>query len=438
MTKRNTNRSEDEEPENQERENARARRNRAADADSTIGLTAAFAPITDDQVEDYSEDEAPIGLTQAFGPVSVDEKPASEGDDWMPNESDWENPWAAPSNESEDSYLDDPWAQEEAEADEQAEQPAAEAPEASEDQTAGQGAAQAQPATQSAAAPASAAAATVQPAAGAARGRHAKPQQPLSAQAQKSHKLRRTLIVIIILVLVLLAALAYFVFHIYTVSQDVAVQQTRQQASSTASLNSGTEGDAKVSTAPTTEVPNLAEVLGLKQDAAIQKLGHGAQVRSTNQLNDEGSAVKTQLTVPLTSEPADMQTGTPTVYLGLDSDGTIVQAGYSTSTSSLGYGALSFKDAVTNEHVVEKTLTAADVPVTEGSATLPADKSVYSTYASDGATLVTERSSFSGDATVNGKACTWSAVLSYDYTTANLTGDLADTVRIIYIYVTQK
>ena len=36
---------------------------------------------------------------------------------------------------------------------------------------------------------------------------------------------------------------------------------------------------------------------------------------------------------------------------------------------------------------------------------------------------------------MNGAPHEWSAVLSYNYTTANMTGNLADTIRIIYVYV---
>ena len=39
---------------------------------------------------------------------------------------------------------------------------------------------------------------------------------------------------------------------------------------------------------------------------------------------------------------------------------------------------------------------------------------------------------------MNGVPCSWSAVLSYDYTTQVLTGNLNDTVRVIYVYVTQN
>ena len=43
--------------------------------------------------------------------------------------------------------------------------------------------------------------------------------------------------------------------------------------------------------------------------------------------NEEGvgNAVKKSVTVALTAEPADSRSGTPTVYLGFDADGKVIQ-----------------------------------------------------------------------------------------------------------------
>ena len=122
------------------------------------------------------------------------------------------------------------------------------------------------------------------------------------------------------------------------------------------------------------------QVLGLGQDEALAALAHGAQVTASKDVNEEGNPIKKDVTVALTDEPADTRTGTPTVYLGLNEEGKVVQAGYSASTAALGYGTLSFADAVKNEHVVEKTLQEAGIPVAEGAAVLPEDKTAYSTY----------------------------------------------------------
>ena len=55
----------------------------------------------------------------------------------------------------------------------------------------------------------------------------------------------------------------------------------------------------------------------------------------------------------------------------MDEEGVIVQIGYSAPTSALGFGSLSFADAVRNEHIIEKTLAEAGVKVDEGSVSLP-------------------------------------------------------------------
>ncbi|MFR1637885.1 MAG: hypothetical protein ACLSVD_01175 [Eggerthellaceae bacterium] len=159
--------------------------------------------------------------------------------------------------------------------------------------------------------------------------------------------------------------------------------------------------DATTATAKKTDVPNLAAVLGMTKDEAIAALKHGATETTSKEVNEEGNPVKTNVTVALTDEPADTRSGTPTVYLGLNEDGAVVQAGYSAATASLGYGSLSFVDAVKNEGIIEKTLQEAGVNVPAGSAQLPADKTEYSEYASDGTTLVKESYSFSGTVDLN-------------------------------------
>ena len=60
---------------------------------------------------------------------------------------------------------------------------------------------------------------------------------------------------------------------------------------------------------------------------------------------------------------------------------------------------------------------------------------VYTTMDSSGTRVVKENCSFSGTVDLNGAPHEWSAVLSYNYTTANMSGNLADTIRIIYVYI---
>ncbi len=59
----------------------------------------------------------------------------------------------------------------------------------------------------------------------------------------------------------------------------------------------------------------------------------------------------------------------------------------------------------------------------------------YSTYGTDGTTLVKEYCGFNGQGTANGTEHSWEAVLSYDYSIANATDNLNDTTRTIFIYI---
>lgn len=264
-------------------------------------------------------------------------------------------------------------------------------------------------------------------------GAHAKEGQ--SAYIHKSTRMRRVLIVVIIVLIALVCALGILLFQLYQSAKDAAVQQVQlTQEESALNTETGVDDTDAMVTKKTT-VPNLVSLLGMTQEAAIQSLAHGAQVTSTIPVNEEGNPIRAEVKVALTTEPSDTRSGAPTVFLSLDEAGVVLQAGYSTSTSSLGYGSLSFADAIQNEHIVEKTLQEAGIQVEAGTVALPEDKMVYSSYASDGTTLTKENCSFDGVGTANGVEHAWSAVLSYDYTMANATGNLADTIRTIFIYI---
>ncbi len=263
-------------------------------------------------------------------------------------------------------------------------------------------------------------------------GRHGK-EDAIPVYLHKSRRLRRILIgVIIVLIVLLVAALVGIGMLVINESRSAVQMATNNQQ---AANDLEDVKDASTGTEKLISAPDLAALLGATQDEAIEAVGHGATVTATREVNEEDNPIKTSLTVALTEEPADSRSGTPTVYLGLDEDGTVVQAGYSAPLASLGFGSLSFADAVSNEHVVEKTLQEAGIPVEEGVAVLPEDKAEYSTYDSAGTTLVRENCTFEGEATIGDATRSWSSTLSYDYTTANASDNLADTIRLIYVYV---
>ena len=256
---------------------------------------------------------------------------------------------------------------------------------------------------------------------------------------KRSRRMRRILILVAILLIALLGALAYFGWNLYQESLVVAEQETTEvtteveQAAETEELTADT---GSASTKSTT-VPDLVSLLGKGEADAIKSLGSGATVTLDTEITDETSPMMRRVTVVLTEEPADTKSGAPTVYLGLDTEDKVVIAGYSAATASLGYGTLSFADVVTNEHVVERTLSEGGLSLQDGVVTLPESKT-YSNFASDGKTLVKEQCTFDGEASQNGTDYTWTSVLIYNYTAANATGNLADTVRQVYVYVSDK
>lgn len=378
--------------------------------DDPIGLTSAFKPVRGQQSVDYDSQDDPVGLTSAFGAVVIheDERPWSEEHKWQGF--DWEE-------EAEDDLVDDEAPKE---------PPAPSADEEPKDDARVDLQAEIANAKKSKG--------------GSKHGRHAAAAPELSPRMKKSKRTRKVLIVLVILLILVVGALGYFIYQTFSNSQQEAAQQTQEHAAATSADSMAVEkaDDAADSSTYLTDVPNIAQLLGMTQDEALAAIGHGALVTSNREVNEEGNPIKATLNVALTEEIADSKTGTPTVYLDLGEDGRVIQAGYSASAAALGFGSLSFADAISAEHVVEKTFAKTGVDIPEGSAVLPATKAEYTTYASDGTTVMRESCSFSGEVTVNGRPCEWSSILSYDYTTQVVTGNLTDTVRMIYVYITAK
>ena len=355
------------------------------DDDDRIGLTEAFAPVNDDAVrEARAAGDDHIGLTEAFAPVG---EGAHAGGFSYKGDTEDEYPDALESLEPQN--LPPLLAQDDSASRDSAEERV--------------------------------------------EGRHGK-EDAIPAYQHKSRRLRRTLIVIIIVLAALLVAAVVAGGMLLHTASQTAMQMAASTQQESDGLQEGVD-DASMEAEKLIEAPDLSVLIGMTQDQAIEAVGRGATVTATQAVNEEGNPIRSTATIALTDEPADTRSGTPTVYLGFDEGGAIIQAGYSAPTSSLGYGSLSFADAVSNEHVVEQTLREAGVPVEDGTVTLPEDKSVYSTYDSDGTTLVRENCTFEGEVAIGDAPRSWSATLSYDYTTANATDNLADTIRIIYIYL---
>lgn len=289
-----------------------------------------------------------------------------------------------------------------------------------------------------------------------------KKKKELPRYMRKSRRMRKILIVVAVLLVLLIGALAYLSMQLLEESKQLADEQAQEQQAveDVEKIQEDVSQDATTEAVKKTSAPNLAELMGLNLDQTLEALQRGATVTSTKSLeapaaddaaegdsedasgeaaeSEDVGPIKTRVTVALTEEPVDVRTGTPTVYLGLDADGLVIEAGYSASAAALGYGAYSFIDAVKNNYIVERTLQEAGIAVSEGTVQLPEDRSEYTTYAEDGVTLSKEYCPFSGSIEIDGVAYEWSAVLSYDYSLTNAGGstNLSDTIRIIYVYLT--
>lgn len=424
--------------------------------DDPIGLTGAFGAVRDPQAVEYDKNDRAIGLTEAFPRIATTEPPEwDENDKWKGF--DWNADWEGASN-TEDTPVEEAPTEEMPVEDELASSEttvpdAADSADAAAESSAYSPAQETTPAIQEPITPhfneearhfdvsrdlAHASAASV-PSRAMRRGKHTAQAPEVSERVLQSHRLRNTLRVIIALLIIALCILGYFGFRTLTAGQEQADQEAKEQIEAPKENVTRSEGDDKVEMATQqADVPQLTGLMGKTSDEAVAELARGAFVSSNQKVKDKNSAIKTNLTVALADEPSDSKTGTPSVYLGLDKDGKIIEVGYSAAASALGFGSLSFADAVNNEHVIERTLQKIGVEVEDGVAKLPEDSSKYVTHASDGQTVTKERCSFEGDVDVDGVPCTWSAVLSYDYTTQVITGNLSDTVRIIYVYVTKK
>lgn len=277
-------------------------------------------------------------------------------------------------------------------------------------------------------------------------------QSAASVHTAHSRRTRIALLVAIVLLCILLAALGYFTIRLFG-----AVGEVAQQSATSASTNSDVAGLGATGSLASdvgssdrvqkkVEIPVLLGLVGLTQDEALEKLGSSVSVSSEVDIKEkattgEGDSKKEEekvvgktVTITLDNGAADSHGTVSSVYLTLDEKGAITMVGYSTSIANLGYGDVSFSDAV-DEHIVEQSLAEAGVPVDLGSVSLPEDSAEYRTYNADGTKIAEEKYTFTGTSTVDGKEYGWTARLSYDYSAANVSDKLSDTIKLLYLYV---
>lgn len=194
-----------------------------------------------------------------------------------------------------------------------------------------------------------------------------------------------------------------------------------------------TESNEPLISSPTTQVIDLVSLMGLSQDKAFEQIGHGATVQDQETLSSLGFS--NEVVVVLEDEKGDRYSGTPTVTLGLDSDGKVAAASYEAPTSLLGYGDVAFAPAVKQFHIVEFILGKVGLTEIEiGGVKLP-DSSEYSSYESDRKTLSREHYSFTGKTNQDDQDYSWEVTLDYDYSVANEESNLAYTIKRISVAI---
>ena len=258
-------------------------------------------------------------------------------------------------------------------------------------------------------------------------------------------KSRRTRTVLIVLIVVIVLAIAGVVGGVAFTSMQAdraatdQAQTTGAQGSDIEVGNTGADGSAVVAD-DGAEVPNLSALFGLTVDEATSALGNGAEVAATSDTGEEGALVVHVATIELPDYGEDTATGTPTVYLGVDADGIVVEAAFSAGLSQLGYASMSFADAVKAGNVIENSLTEAGLVPDAASIVLPDDAHAYTTYADDGATVREERYSFTGTASIadaGGPGLAWTVTLEYDYPASAGGADTSSVVRRITVSLAQ-
>lgn len=254
-------------------------------------------------------------------------------------------------------------------------------------------------------------------------------------EVKKSRRTRRILIAVVVVVLVAIAGLAAGVAYV-TLTESPAAAPAQSSAADRLALGDGEAVDPGSQAESKTAVPSLVALIGSTQQDALSSIGHGAAVTASRDVEEEGSAVRRIVAVTLADEPVDTRTGSPTVYLALNEEGAIVQASYSVGLSLLGYGSVSFIDAVSSDHVVDAVLGQAGVSVSADAVKLPESPSEYTVLSADGKDKVKESFAFSGETQCNGQACGWTATLSYDYAGSNASGAISDVIRRITVTLT--
>lgn len=173
-------------------------------------------------------------------------------------------------------------------------------------------------------------------------------------------------------------------------------------------------------------IPNLVEQLGKTVDQAVNDIGNGATVVSST---------SEQTVINLNNESGNEKAGTPNIVAYTNRSHKITKISFTCNALLLGYGNTSFVDMINNEHIVEKSFTEGGLGIPEGKVTAPSDRMSYTTFDSNGTTVVMENCDFNGYQWQKGRSYKWSANLNFDYRIANEKGDWSETIRLITLII---
>lgn len=236
--------------------------------------------------------------------------------------------------------------------------------------------------------------------------------------------LKVAIVVLLILIIVVVGLLAFYFLNF----QNVSVQQKQVSSGDVEKIENS---DQSQNSQKSSTVPGLASLIGTKADEVAQNIGHGAQVTSDEHRDSEEDPVKRVVKLTLTNDVSTDSSGNPTVAVMANSEGNITSVTYSASIKTIGFGTMSFSDAVQNEKIIEKVFKEAGLNINSADVALPEDKSSWTKYTDDGKRISREEKEFSGEA--DGKK--WTAKLIYDYTVSLATDNLSDTLRNITVTI---
>jgi hypothetical protein len=246
-----------------------------------------------------------------------------------------------------------------------------------------------------------------------------------SAKTGKEKKGMPLWLLIVLIVVVSLIALASISFLVYALFFNDSTVETGELPANAKSKQETIEIQEKDSEVETVEIPVLTSLIGKTQSDAVEALG--GTVLTTEKETDKTEIKAGHVTIVTVSLDKNSSTDAQSIYLTLNSKGTVVLVNYSVSLSALGITTTTFT-TVFDDGTLASLIESAGVSKDKISISTPAVAS-YRKSDSDG-NPITDSYTVSGSTGTSG-ASKWSAELNFDYSTYNVTNDEADISRYL-------